>query len=61
MSAYWSQWDNSEISSMCGIEEDIFDIDEDYYESDEEDDDEYIERGEECPYCRGSNCSYCVE
>lgn len=56
-SAYWNQWDYSEILSMHGVEDDN-DCDNDYdhidicIENDEE-----IDR---CPGCGGGGCNYCL-
>ncbi len=56
-SAYWNQWDCSEILSMHGVEADN-DCDDDCDDIDIcQENDEDIDR---CPRCSGGGCNYCL-
>lgn len=56
-SAYWDQWDHSEIMSMHGVEMDECDDNDEDYDCDSVD----HECEEDCcPRCSGSGCNYCL-
>ncbi len=56
-SAYWRQWDGSEIASMHGVEAcDSCDHEHDSHELSKE-----IEQDiDRCPRCGGGGCNYCL-